>query len=198
MHHPEPISGIINNLYIDRGQYVKISDPIAEVLQMDKVKVIVGIPESDVRAVGNVDEFEVMFDALDGRVFKAQKYFLSRASDSMARLYNLELRIDNPEGEILPDMFARVDIVKQEKADALAVPLYSIITLNNEQTVYVVSENTVNSRTVTTGIQEGWRIEITKGLEAGEEVVVVGHRSLSDGQAVNVVKSVMRMEELSN
>ena len=47
-----PISGIINNLYIDRGQYVKISDPIAEVLQMDKVKVIVGIPESDVRAVG--------------------------------------------------------------------------------------------------------------------------------------------------
>jgi membrane fusion protein (multidrug efflux system) len=145
-----------------------------------------------------VDEFEVMFDALDGRVFKAQKYFLSRASDSMARLYNLELRIDNPEGEILPDMFARVDIVKQEKADALAVPLYSIITLNNEQTVYVVSENTVNSRTVTTGIQEGWRIEITKGLEAGEEVVVVGHRSLSDGQTVNVVKSVMRMEELSN
>ena len=193
-----PISGIINNLYIDRGQYVKISDPIAEVLQMDKVKVIVGIPESDVRAVGTVDEFEVMFDALDGRVFKAQKYFLSRASDSMARLYNLELRIDNPEGEILPDMFARVDIVKQEKADALAVPLYSIITLNNEQTVYVVSENTVNSRTVTTGIQEGWRIEITKGLEAGEEVVVVGHRSLSDGQTVNVVKSVMRMEELSN
>ncbi len=193
-----PISGIINNLYIDRGQYVKISDPIAEVLQMDKVKVIVGIPESDVRAVGNVDEFEVMFDALDGRVFTARKYFLSRASDPMARLYNLELRIENPKGEILPDMFARVDIVKQEKANALAVPLYSIITLDNEKTVYVVDDQVVGSRTVKTGIQEGWRIEITEGLEAGEQVVVVGHRSLSDGQTVNVVKSILGMEELAN
>ena len=114
---------------------------------------------------GNVDEFEVMFDALDSRVFKAQKYFLSRASDSMARLYNLELRIDNPEGEILPDMFARVDIVKQEKADALAVPLYSIITLNNEQTVYVVSENTVNSRAVTTASRKAGGLKLPKGLK---------------------------------
>jgi len=193
-----PISGMINNLYIDQGQYVKTSDPIAEILQMDKIKVIVGIPESDVRAVGNVDTFDVTFDALDGRVFTAEKYFLSRASDPRARLYNLELRIDNPKGEILPDMFARVDIVKQKKANALSVPLYSIITLNNEQTVYVVDDEMVGSRTVKTGIQEGWRIEITEGLEAGEQVVVVGHRSLSDGQTVNVVKSVSRMEELAN
>lgn len=193
-----PISGMINNLYIDQGEYVNVSDPIAEVLQMDKVKVIVGIPESDVRAVGNVDTFEVAFDALDGQVFTAQKYFLSRAGDSMARLYNLELRIDNPGGEILPDMFARVDIVKQKVQNALSVPLYSIITLNNKQTVYVVDDHAVQSRSVKTGIQEGWRIEITDGLDVGEQVVVVGHRSLSDGQAVNVVKSVSNMEELAN
>lgn len=193
-----PISGVINNVYIDQGQYVKVSDPVAEVLQMDKVKVIVGIPESDVRAVGTVEEFEVMFDALDGRTFTAQKYFLSRASDPKARLYNLELQIDNPEGEILPDMFARVDIVKQKKANALAVPLYAIITLNNEQTVYVVEENTVKSRIVKTGIQEGWRMEVTEGLAPDEQVVVVGHRSLSEGQTVNVVKSISGMEELAN
>lgn len=195
-----PIPGVINNVYIDQGQYVNVSDPVAEVLQMDKVKVVVGIPESDVRAVEKVVEFDVTFDALGGRVFKAQKYFLSRASDPMARLYNLELQIGNPEGEILPDMFARVDIVKQKKPDALAVPLYAIITLNNEQTVYVMDEsdaNTVSSRIVKTGIQEGWRMEITEGLDAGEQVVVVGHRSLSDGQTVNVVKTVSRMEELA-
>lgn len=192
-----PISGIINNLYVEQGQYVKISDPIGEVLQMDRVKVIVGIPESDVSAINNVNEFEVKLDALNGKVFTAEKYFLSKASDPQARLYNLELGVDNPDGEILPDMFARVDIVKQEVADALSIPLYSIITLNNEQVVYVVNDHTVHTRSVKTGIQEGWRIEITDGLDVGDHVIVIGHRGVSDGQTVNVIRTVSSMEELA-
>ncbi len=193
-----PISGMINNLYIEQGQYVNVSDPIGEVLQMDRVKVIVGIPESDVSAVNTVNEFEVKLDALNGKTFKAEKHYLSRDSDPQARLYNLELGIDNPDGEILPDMFARVDIVKQEVADALSVPLYSIITLNNEQVVYVVNDNTVHARSVKTGIQEGWRIEITDGLDAGDHVIGIGHRNVSDGQAVNVIRTVLSMEDLAN
>jgi len=193
-----PISGIINELYIDKGKYVNVSDPIAEVLQMDKVKVKVGIPESDVSAVAHVEDFEVKLDALDGRTFKAEKYFLSLASDPQARLYNLELRLDNPFGEILPDMFARVEILKQEIENTLSVPLYSIITLNDSQVVYVVNDSQVHSRKVQVGIQEGWRIEITEGLKAGDQVIVVGHRSVSDGQKVNVVRTVSNMEELAN
>jgi len=193
-----PISGIINNLYIEQGQYINVSDPIGEVLQMDKVKVIVGIPESDVSAVNDVTKFQVKLDALNGKIFKAEKHYLSKASDPQARLYNLELGIDNPDGEILPDMFARVDIVKQEVEDALSVPLYSIITLNNEQVVYVVNDDTVHARSVKTGIQEGWRIEITDGLHAGDHVIAIGHRSVSEGQTVNVIRTVSDMEELLN
>ena len=193
-----PISGIINNLYIDKGQYVKVSDPIGEVLQMDRVKVIVGIPESDVSAVNHVSAFEVTLDALNGKTFQAEKYFLSRSSDPQARLYNLELDIDNPDGEILPDMFARVDIVKQEVADALSVPLYSIITLNNEQVVYIVNDHVVHARTVKTGIQEGWQIEITDGLDVVDHVIAIGHRSVSEGQTVNVIRTVSNMEDLAN
>jgi membrane fusion protein, multidrug efflux system len=193
-----PISGVINNLYIDKGEYVKVSDPIGEVLQMNKVKIIVGIPESDVSAVNHVSSFEVRLDALNGKAFKAEKYFLSQASDPQARLYNLELAIDNPDGEILPDMFARVDIVKQEVTDALSVPLYSIITLNNEQVVYVVNDHTVHARAVKTGVQEGWRIEITDGLDVGDYVIAIGHRSVSEGQTVNVIRTVSNMEDLIN
>jgi RND family efflux transporter MFP subunit len=193
-----PISGIINELYIDKGQYLNISDPVGEVLQMDRVKVKVGIPESDVSAVAMVEHFEVKLDALDGKVFNAEKYFLSRASDPMARLYNLELRIDNPTGEILPDMFARVEILKKEVENALSVPLYSVITLNENQTVYVINDSRVHAREIETGIQEGWQIEITEGLKPGDKVIVVGHRSVSDGQKVNVVRTISNIEELAN
>ena len=193
-----PISGIINNLHIEKGQYVNVSDPIAEILQMDKVKVVVGIPESDVSALDAVNGFQVSFDALGGKTFSAEKYFLSKASDAQARLYNLELRIDNASGDILPDMFARVEIVKKEKSHVLSVPLYAILPINNAQVVYVVENQTVRSRKVKTGIQEGWRIEITEGLASGDHVIVVGHRNVSDGQEVNVIRTQSTMEELAN
>jgi membrane fusion protein (multidrug efflux system) len=95
-------------------------------------------------------------------------------------------------------MFARVDIIKREISGVLAVPLYSVITLNNQQTVYVVNENIARARKVKTGIQEGWLIQITEGLEPGDNVIVVGHRRVSEGQKVNVVRTVRNMEELAN
>ena len=193
-----PISGRINALYIEEGKYVKVSDPIAEILQMDKVKVMVGIPESDVHAVGSVDAFDITFDALNGKSFTASRFFLSQASDAQARLYRLELALDNPDGEILPDMFARVDIVKNQVADAMAVPLYSIITLNDEKTVYVLEGDVAKARKVATGIQEGWRIQITDGLAPDDAVIVVGHRRVSDGQRVNVIRMVTQWEDLEN
>ena len=193
-----PITGTLNQLYIEKGQYINVTDPIAEVIQMDRVKVSVGIPESDVSAVRKVQDYMVRLDALSDKAFPAEKYFLSIASDPQARLYKLELEIDNTEHEILPDMFARVDIVKNEIADALSIPLYSIISLNDQQTVYVVNDSTAHARKIQTGIQEGWRIQVTDGLQPGDRVVVVGHRRVSDGQPVNLIRTVSDMKEIMN
>lgn len=193
-----PISGRINDLHIEKGQYVNLSDPVAEILRLDPVKVVVGIPESDVSAVTAVNEFKVAIDALGGKTLAAEKYFLSRAGDPQARLYNLELRLANPSGEILPDMFARVEIVKTEKPDAVAVPLYAILPIGGDAVVYVVDEGgSVSSRKVKTGIQEGWRMEITEGLVPGDRVIVVGHRDVGDGQKVRVIRTLSDMEELA-
>lgn len=191
-----PIDGIVNRIYIEKGQYANIGDPIAEIMRLDRIKVNVGIPESDVSAVSKVEFFTVKFDALGGRVFDAKKHFLSLASDSAARLYDLELEITNPAGEIRPDMFTRVEIVKQELHDTLSVPLYSIISLNDRQLVYVVNNGNARTKSVKTGIQEGWRIQVTEGLVPGDRLIVVGHRQVSEGQPVNVIRTVSDMEEL--
>ncbi|MDM8524577.1 efflux RND transporter periplasmic adaptor subunit [Desulfococcaceae bacterium HSG8] len=185
-----PFSGFINRVYIDKGQYLAVSDPVSEILQIDRVKVVVGIPESDVDAVRKLEDFDVRIDALNEKRFRAKKHFLSRTADDTARLYRLELMLDNPEGEILPDMFTRVEIVKKEIKESLSIPLYAVISRNEENIVYVVNDKEVHSRAVELGLQEGWRIEATSGLTAGEHVVVVGHRGVNDGQKVNVVRSV--------
>ncbi len=191
-----PFSGVVNRIFVEEGQYLSVGDPITEILQIDRLKVRVGIPESDVDAVRRVDRYKVRIEALGGRTFQARKYFLSKTADSMARLYNLDLELDNAGGEILPDMFARVEIIKQEIPQGISIPLYSVINRNDDHIVYVVEDSQAIVRSVTLGLLDGWRVEVREGLKPGEQVIVVGHRSVNDGQSVNVVRSVKSPEDI--
>ena len=191
-----PLSGVVNRIFIEEGQYLNIADPVAEILQTDRVKVKVGIPESDVDAVRSLTDFDVTIDALDGKILKGKKHFLSSTADSMARLYNLDLVLENKNKQILPDMFARVEIVKKEVPEGISVPLYAVISRDKGHMVYVINDDRAHSRKVELGLLEGWRVEIKKGLKAGEKVIVVGHRSVNDGEKVNVVRSVKDPKEI--
>ena len=99
-------------------------------------------------------------------------------------------------GEILPDMFARVEIVKQEVPEGLSIPLYAVINRDAEHIVYVVEGGRARARTVTLGLLDGWRVQIAKGLRSQEQVIVVGHRSVNDGEPVNVVRAASSAEEI--
>ncbi len=191
-----PQAGEVNDLPIEEGHYLNVGDPVARIIQMDRLKVRVGIPESDVDAVRRVEAFNVTIDALNGRELTARKRFLSKTADPAARVYNLELALENPDRAVLPDMFARVTIVKREVADGLSIPLYSVINRDGRNQVFVAEDGVARSRPVELGLQEGWRVEIKKGLKSGDRVIVVGHRGVSDDQKISVVRSVTDISEV--
>lgn len=190
------VPGLVNRVFVEEGQYVGIGDPVAEIIQMDRVKVRVGIPESDVEAVRKIDTFSVRIDALGGQVFEGRKHYLSRTADPAARLYDLQIEVPNRDHAILPDMFVRVEIVKRQTADALAVPLFAVSRSDAGDQVYVVEDGVAKSRRVVLGIQEGWIVEVVEGLAAGEALVVVGQRDLQGDERVNVVQQAERLEEI--
>lgn len=191
-----PMDGVVNRVHVDPGHYLAAGDPVAQVLVVDRLKIEVGIPESDVDAVRHLKTFQVTIDALGGREFTGSYHYLYRTAENLARLYTLEIAVDNGAGEILPDMFARVEVVKKEVPEGLAVPLYALIDRNDAKGVYVVEGASARLVPVVTGIQDGWLVEISSGLSAGAQVVVVGQRSIEDGAAVNVVRTVRGMEEI--
>jgi RND family efflux transporter MFP subunit len=192
-----PFSGTLNRVYFEKDQYINTGDMMAELLQMDRVKVNVGIPESDVEAVRRLENFDITFDALDDRMEKGTKVYLAKTTETAARLYSLKLAVNNASHEILPDMFARVEIVKREAPDSIAVPVYAVINRNDENYVYLVGEDdSVSIRPIEMGLQESWQVEVTQGLVPGERLVVVGHRSVEDGQTVNVMRTIDNMEAL--
>jgi len=191
-----PISGIINRLDAEEGLYMNVQDPVAIILDITRVTVSVGIPESDVDEIRKLTDFNVTIDALDNRTVKGRKHFMSKSPESFAHLYKLEIEVNNSKGEILPGMFARVNIVKKEVTDGISVPLYSVISRSNEQFVLTENNGKAEVRLVETGILEGWRMQVTKGLAKGDRVIVVGHRDVDEGQEVNVVRTITDPEDL--
>ncbi|MCG8615282.1 MAG: efflux RND transporter periplasmic adaptor subunit, partial [Desulfobacterales bacterium] len=191
-----PMDGIVDRTFIEYGNFLDAGDPVVSILEMDRLKVEVGIPESDVAAVRRLSEFDLRFDALDGRQVTGNYHYLYKTSDSLARLYNLEIRVDNPDYQILPDMFARVTIIKNRDPEGLAVPIYSLVTRKKETGVFVETDGRVSFKPVETGFQDGWKILVAQGLSAGDNVVVVGHRIVEDGEQVNVTRTISDMEEL--
>lgn len=191
-----PMNGVVDNLPIEVGQFMNTGDPVADLLQVDRLKVEVGIPESDVVAVRRIRKFRVMVDALEGRVFEGDFHFLSKSTDNLAMLYKLEIVLENESGELLPDMFARVEIVKKQVPDGIAVPLFALLENEEQNTVFVANDNAAHRRPVSVGIQDGWRLQITDGLQPEDQVIVVGQRRLKDGDLVNVVRTVNRIEDI--
>jgi RND family efflux transporter MFP subunit len=191
-----PIGGRLNALEAEVGEYLPVGREVAQILQMEQVKVTVGVPESDVAAIFDLDSADVILEALNNRRVTGEKVFLSRQPRSLARLYNLELVVANPDGRILPGMFARVELIKEIHEDALTVPLYAVITRGEKYYVFVEKEGKAEMREVKLGILSEWQVQVLSGLNPGEKVIVVGQRGLDDGQEVQVIKNVDRPEEI--
>ena len=188
-----PISGRLNEIEAKIGDWLGVDEPVVQILQLEVVKVSVGIPESDVAAVLDLDEADVILEALDNRKVTGKKIFLSRQPSTTARLYDLELIVQNPDGRIFPGMFARVELVKEVFDEALVIPIYAVITEGDEHFVYV---ERAEKRHVNLGVLTGWQVQVTSGLDPGDHVIVDGHRLLDDGQTVEVLRNVTDPREI--
>ncbi len=191
-----PIACVLNDIMAKRGNFVGVGDPVAQILQLDRVKVTVGVPESDVAAIFDLNDADVVIEALDNLRVKGKKVFLARMPRSLARLYDLELEVPNPGGRILPGMFARVELVKRVYDEALTVPLYAVITQGEEKYVYVDRDGKAEKRPVELGVLVGWQVHVTAGLAPGDKVVVVGHRLLDQDLPLDVIKNALDTREI--
>jgi len=190
-----PISGVIRRLDAKEGLLLGVSDPVAEILQIDRVKAVVGIPESDVALVKNIKEVNLTIQALDNKEVIGRHHFLASSPENGARLYRLELSIDNEDNLIMPGMFVRAQLVKRVINETVAVPLFTVIKREDQKFVFVEEDGVAKKQPVELGIMEDWLVQITKGLSPGDQVVVEGHRDIEDGYKLKTVRVIDDLRE---
>jgi membrane fusion protein (multidrug efflux system) len=181
-----PIKGIINHLYVDAGEFIDTGKPIADIVNIDRIKINVRVPELDVRFVLKGQKTPVKIDAFPERELNGQVDFVAFKADPATKTFLVRTLIDNPFGDIRPGMIARVAFVRRVITDALMAPLFALVDKGGERLLFIEKDGVAQSRTVSIGVIEGDRVQITSGLNAGDHLIVKGHTEVEDGMKVSV------------
>ncbi|MGD9306837.1 MAG: efflux RND transporter periplasmic adaptor subunit, partial [Desulfobacterales bacterium] len=181
-----PITGIINHLYVDVGEYADVGKPLADIVNIDKIKINVQVPELDVRYIKKGQKAPVKIDAFPDREFFGIVDFVAFKAAPATKTFLVRAVIDNPAHNIRPGMIGRAAFVRRIIGDAIVAPLFVIVDKGGERIVYVEKDGVAQSRTISIGVIEGDRVQITSGLNAGDHLIVRGHTEVEDGMKVTV------------
>ena len=185
---PSTITGVVGRVYLDPGENVTTTTPVALVVNQSTVRIEVDIPERYIGDLHKGQSAVLRVDALPGKDFEARLNILSPVVDSMSRSMAVEFVADNPKSLLKSGMFAKVDIALAEKKDVPSVSVKSVYTDEDGQKyVYLpASDRKIAKRqNVKTGFENNDYVEITEGLVTGEEVISFAY-GVKDGSKIEI------------
>ena len=181
-----PFSGLVAERVVSVGDYVTRGARVATVVRVDPLRVELTVPEQAIALVRPGQSVRLSVDAYPGETFAARVRFISPALRADQRALTVEAIAPNPDGRLKPGLFATASIQQAPSSPALLVPATAIETVSGTSRIYVVKNDKVEERIVTTGEIVGPQIEVTSGVSAGEVVAAAPKGRLADGTAVHI------------
>ncbi len=186
-----PFSGYVEKRLVDPGAMVNAGTPIASLVDIARVRVVIPIVETDYPRISVGQDAAVTLDAYPNREFKGKVLRVTPVLSQETRTGEVEIEVDNSSGRLKPGMFARVQIVVNQRRDVLLVPEGALVKTPAGHGVFRVpavrSKNPkVELVAVELGASRAGQAEIRGELEAGDKVVTLGGSLLKDGQSVRI------------
>lgn len=181
-----PFSGTIGLRVVSVGDYVKEGADIVNLEAIDPLKVDFRVPEIYLKQVQVGQSLQIALDALPDRGYEGKVYAINPLVDAAGRSIVIRALVRNADTALRPGMFARVRLITRDERDALVVPEQALVPQGDDQYVYRVAEGRALRTRVDVGQRREGRVEIVKGLAAGDTVVTAGQLKLRDGAQVTV------------
>ena len=173
-----------------RTQYGDMaSGAILTVMQIQPVKVLVNVSESDFTKVKIGMSVDVNVEVYGDEVFKGKVSLIHPTIDPATRTFVTEINIPNTDSRIRPGMFARVNI-DFGNVNRVVVPDQAVVKRSGsgDRFVYVYKDGKVSFNQVQLGRHIDKTYELISGVENGAEVVIAGQSRLKDGAAVKIAE----------
>jgi RND family efflux transporter MFP subunit len=187
-----PLNGVITQRYASDGAMVQagISSstqamPVVHVAEDDTLRLMLPVPETYAGTIHDGEPVSVTVPALN-RTFTGKVTRFADRVQTSTRTMTTEVDVRNPKLQLIPGMFAEVNLTLASASDAVAVPVEALDTNGNQHQVFVVDgTGVIHIRQVQTGLQSPQFIQILSGVQAGDVVIVGRHSDYHEGEKVD-------------
>lgn len=181
-----PFSGRVARRLVDAGSMLTAGTPLFTLVDDALLEFRAAVPSSDYGKLRVGAPVEVSIDALPGKSSTGKVARITPLVDERTRSFEVVVQV--PGGpDLVGGLFARARVRVGQIPGALVVPPGALLrTGSNEADAFVVAKGSAERRTVTLGLETAQVVQIARGLEAGELVVLDPPAALQPGTPVDV------------
>ena len=179
-----PFAGVVGQRYVSLGDYVTTSTRLVSLHTVNPQRAAFQVPERFARDLKPGQNVSFRVAAIPGRDFTGQVDFVDPVVQLPGRTILVKARVPNPARLLQPGMFIEAHLVIAVRPKAIIIPEEAVVPAEGANAVWVVIEGKANRRQVELGVRTPGFVEVTKGVNPGEQVVVGGLELLAPGAPV--------------
>ncbi|MGA8029180.1 MAG: efflux RND transporter periplasmic adaptor subunit [Bryobacteraceae bacterium] len=186
-----PFAGVVTQRYANFGTLMQGGTnspqalPLVKLSEEDLFRLVIPVPESYVRYIKVGDPVNVRVPSLN-RDFPGKVTRFSVDVTGSTRTMHTEVDVPNPEGALIPGVYAEATLALDRVGNALVVPLQAVNQSGGRASVLVVDPtNKIQDREINLGIQTDTNAEVLSGLNEGDRVVISDRSGLRPGELVH-------------
>jgi RND family efflux transporter MFP subunit len=188
-----PFDGVLESRAVEVGTMVSPGTIVGRVVDLNPVKVVAGVPERYATDVEVGAMARVTFDVLGDEVFEAPIRYVGSTVEPRSRTFPIEVVLPNARRSIKPEMVASMSVVRRRVDEAVVVPQDALVRVEGGYVVFAAVESARGTiaevRRVEVGPTQRDMVVIEAGITTGERLIVVGQKSVADGDRVNIVET---------
>jgi len=163
-----PYSGIVTKRFVEVGETVSRGQPLMSGLSLEKLRVIVDLPQQVAIEVRRDPKVVVLTDA---EPVTPEKVIVFPTADPVTKTFRVRLELPDGQFDLFPGMFVKAAF-KTGEAERLLIPLASILHRSEVTAVYVYADDEVRMRQIRVGATFGDQVEVLAGLKEGEQIAL--------------------------
>lgn len=183
-----PDDGVISKRMAHIGETSTVGSPLFSIIRLSKLELQAQVPDTDLRKFvpGQKVSITAGIDGdADAKPIQGTVRLVSAQVDNASRVGTVRIDVPSNEG-LKPGMFAKGE-VKLGRHKAIVLPPQAVVHRNGESFVFSVHGDRGDRTPVKVGLETDKFVEVTEGLENGQQVVAQGARFLSDHDLLRIV-----------
>jgi len=182
-----PFDGHTAARMIETGQLIGAGQPLMKIVESNPIRIKLWLPEKKYVRLDRTDPVSIVIEAFPETVITGTIDRIGITADERTNTFGVEILVDNSNLVLKAGMTARVRITTAMIPDAILIPQSTVLYRSDRNEVFVAgSDNRAILRQVVLGRSSGNKIEITEGLSAGDQLIVVGGQFLKPGDKMMI------------